>query len=156
MSSSKCSVNACSHCFLMPTPRCWGLPPALQMGPVRGGAPCSAVRSWYMVEPECLGPCMFTPFVLKLKKKKKHEEVAARLHVVRSAALRCSFSNFRSLGEGRTTLSPAVLGPDSARAERKGCEAIKRPGGKLFFNQVGLCLLILPLGRGRGQKLFSA
>lgn len=93
---------------------------------------------------------------LKTFFKKKHEEVAARLHVVRSAALRCSFSNFRSLGEGRTTLSPAVLGPDSARAERKGCEAIKRPGGKLFFNQVGLCLLILPLGRGRGQKLFSA
>ena len=54
----------------MPTPRCWGLPPALQMGPVMGGAPCSAVQSWYMVEPECPGPCMFTAFVLKLFLKK--------------------------------------------------------------------------------------
>lgn len=51
-------------------------------------------------------------------------------------------------------LSPLVLVPDSERNGRKRSEAVKQPGGRLFFNQVGLRLTDPSALQGLGQNTF--
>lgn len=110
-----------------------------------GDEPCPAAQNWHGVEPEGFGPFLLAAFTFKLLKTMY--TLLPDFGGLLSTPL-CSFGNVWPLGEGRTTLSPPVLGPDAARAGRKRRRARKQPAGKLFFNQVGLCLLILSLGGG--------